>query len=351
MTSAKNKTWQRILHSLKYVLSFLLAAVFLYIAFKGVDLDKVFHTISQASIFWIVILVVSMLFSHYLRALRWKIILSSVKKDTSIIKLFGALMVGYGVSCVIPRMGEVSRAVVLGKWEKLSRSSMFGTVILERIIDVIFLGLTIIVSVIIWSRSLYDIFPWLKSAIYITVLLIAILIAFLYLLVRFKERFYGLIIKIIGRFSAKGAHKAAYVFDMLTQGFASLKGARNYFYTIVLSALIMIVYALNAYIGFFTLGMENIQHVSYEMGWVLMSISAIGVVIPTPGAIGSYEALTKAALVLLFGFGDSISLAYAVLTHALSYFLFIFTALISFFILNKQHENLFKVVKTDLEEL
>ncbi len=339
------------MHSLKYVLSFLLAAVFLYIAFQGVDLDKVFHTISQASIFWIVIFVISMIFSHYLRALRWKIILSSVKKDTSIYNLFGALMVGYGVSCVVPRLGEVSRAVVLGKWEKLSRSSMFGTVILERIIDVIFLGLTIIVSVIIWSRNLYDIFPWLKSAIYLTVFIIAVIILFIYLLVKFKERFYGLIIKIIGRISTKGAHKAAYVFDMMTQGFVSLKGVRNYVYTIILSALIMIVYALNAYIGFFTLGMQNIQHVTYEMGWILMSISAIGVVIPTPGAIGSYEALTKAALVLLFGFGDSISLAYAVLTHALSYFLFIFAALISFFVLNKQHENLFKVVKTDLEEL
>lgn len=342
---------KRILNSLKYVLSFLLAAIFLYIAFKGVDVDKVFHTISQASIFWIVVLVLSMILSHYLRALRWKIILSSVKKDTSIIKLFGALMVGYGVSCVVPRLGEVSRAVVLGRWEKLSRSSMFGTVILERIIDVIFLGLTIVVSVIIWSENLYDIFPWLKSTIYITLFLIAAVVLFIYLLVRYKERFYGLIIKIIGRFSGKAAHKTAYIFDMLTQGFTSLKGARNYFYTILLSILIMAVYALNAYLGFYTLGMENIKHVSYEMGWVLMSISAIGVVIPTPGAIGSYEALTKAALVMLFGFGESISLAYAVITHALSYFLFIFSALIAFFVLNKQHMNLLKVVKTDLEEL
>ncbi len=339
------------MHSLKYVLSFLLAGIFLYIAFQGVDLGNVIHTISEASIPWIIILIISMLFSHYLRAVRWKIILNSVKKETSIKNLFGALMVGYGVSCVVPRMGEISRAVVIGKWEKLSRSSMFGTVILERIIDVIFLGLTIIISVLIWSEKLYISFPWLKSTIYITIVLIAALIVFIYLLVKFKERFYGLIIKIIGRFSEKIAHKAAHIFDMLTQGFASLKGIKNYFYTIILSALIMIIYALNAYIGFLTLGMQNIQHVSYSMAWVLMSISAIGVVIPTPGAIGSYEALTKAALVLLFGFGESISLAYAVLTHAVSYFLFIFTALFFFFILNKQHENLFKVMKTDLEEL
>ncbi len=351
MTSGKLTKSFNFKHSIKYVLSFLLAAIFLYVAFKGVDFNQVFQTLSQASIFWIIILVISMIFSHYLRALRWKIILSSVKKDTSMKYLFGALMIGYGVSCVVPRMGEISRAVVLGKWERLSRSSMFGTVILERIIDVIFLGLAILASVLIWSDKLYTSFPWLKSTIYITLFIITAIIVFVYLLVRFKERFYGMIIKIVGRFSGNSAHKIAYIFDMLTQGFTSLKGIKNYFYTITLSALIMIIYALNAYIGFFTLGMQNIQHVTYAMGWVLMSISAIGVVIPTPGAIGSYEALTKAALVLLFGFGESISLAYAILTHILSYFLFIFTALIFFFILNKQHENLFKVVKTDLEEL
>jgi uncharacterized membrane protein YbhN (UPF0104 family) len=99
------------------------------------------------------------------------------------------------------------------------------------------------------------------------------------------------------------------------------------------------------------LGMENIKHVTYAMAWVLMSISAIGVVIPTPGGIGSYEALAKAALVLLFGFGESISLAYAIITHVLSYFLFIFTALLFFFLLNKHHDNLIKVVETELEEL
>ena len=51
-------------------------------------------------------------------------------------------MVGYGVNCVTPKLGEVTRAVLLGKWEKLSRSSMFGTVILERVIDLISLGLS-----------------------------------------------------------------------------------------------------------------------------------------------------------------------------------------------------------------
>ena len=351
MTLDKAKKIRWVKNIVNYSLSLGLSAVFLYIAFYNEDFNRILTILSNASVFWIVILVITMIISHYIRAVRWKVILHSVKPDVSIWNLFGALMVGYGVSCVIPRVGEVSRAVLIGKWEKLSRSSMFGTVILERVIDVIFLGLTVIVSVLIWSEDLYVSFPWLKTALYLTVFLMAFVVLFIYLLVKFRDKFYGLIIKILGRISGNMAHKAAYVFDMLTQGFGSLRGLKNYVLTIILSIVIMMIYALNAYVGFYILGMQNIRHVTYAMAWVLMSISAIGVVIPTPGAIGSYEALSKAALVLLFGFGESISLAYAIITHLVSYFLFIFSGLLSFFLLNRYHDNLIKVVETKLEEL
>ena len=178
-----------------------------------------------------------------------------------------------------------------------------------------------------------------------------IAIFFLYLTIRLKEKFYNIIIKIVSRFSAKLAAKAAHIFGMLTEGFASLKGTRNYLLTILLSAGIMFVYALTAYIGFFTLGMQDMGiPVNFKIGWILMSISAIGAVIPTPGGTGSYHALAKSVLVF-FGFSINISLAYAFLTHIISFFLIIFLALISFFLLNKQHLNLLKIVKPDSEEL
>ncbi len=293
----------------------------------------------------------SMMFAHLLRAVRWKVILHSVKPDTSIKNLFGALMVGYAVNCVVPRLGEISRAVVLGRWERLSRSSMFGTVIVERVIDIIFLGLTVLVSIIIWTEDISVRFPWLKTTLYITMVIIIAVILFLFLVLHYKEKFYGILIKYLSKFSEKLAHKTAYIFKMLAEGFGSLKGTKNYMLTILLSIAIMVVYALSSYLGFYTLGMQKIHHVTFAMGWVLMSISAIGVVIPTPGATGSYHALAKSALVLLFGFGETVSLAYAFLTHIISYFLFIILGLAFFFILNKQHENLIKIVETELDEL
>ena len=189
--------------SVKYILSVLLSVVFLYFAFQNVNVSDVFYDISRASLFWILVFVVVNLTSHWVRALRWKVILHSVKPDTSVKNLFGAIMVGYGVNCVVPRLGEVSRAVLVGKWEKLSRSSMLGAVIVERVIDIIFLAFAVIVSAFLWSENLYDKFPWLKSSIYLSLILMGIMILFFYLMIRFKEKFYGVLIKLLGKISEK----------------------------------------------------------------------------------------------------------------------------------------------------
>ena len=350
MTSGSNKKNIHLKGVLNFTLSLILTIVLLYVAFHDVDFNKILAIVYNASLIWIFIFAAVLLFSHFLRALRWKIILNSVKDDTSIKNLFGALMVGYGVNCIIPRLGEITRAVLVGRWERLSSSSMFGAVIVERVIDLIFLGLSVIISAFIWQEDLYSSFPWLKSTLYISMIGIILFILFIYLVVRFKEHFYGIIVRTMGRVSGKAADKAAHIFEMLTQGFNSLRGAKNYFLTLGLSILIMLLYALSSYFGFYILFMQNIQPVSFAMAWVLMSISGIGVVIPTPGGTGSYHALAKSVL-MLFGFGEVISLSYAFLTHIISYFMFIIVGTLSFLILNRRHESLVKVVETSVDEL
>ena len=333
-----------------FLLSIGLAVLFLYLAFRGVDFSKVMTHVSEASLFWVIIFAVTVLLGHFIRAVRWKIILHSVKPDAKMKNLFGALMIGYGVNCVTPKLGEVTRAIMVGRYEKLSKSSMFGTVIVERVIDIIALGLSVLVSAFLWSSSLYDTFPWLDSTLYLTAALMIVILLIIFLSVRLKERFYGIILKLVGKISQKFSDRLAYIFEMLIQGFTSLKGTKNYILTVLVTIVLLSVYALGSYLGFYMLGMQSMKHVTYSMAWILMSISAIGVVIPTPGATGSYHALAISTLVLLFGFGETISAAYAFLTHIISYFLFIITALIMFFLLNKQHASLLNLFKTNSED-
>ncbi len=351
MTSDKKNKFGKAGVIINYGLSIVLAILFLYVAFHDVDFGEVLNIVWHANILWVLIFIAVTMLGHYLRAIRWKFILNSIKPGTSMKNLFGALMVGYGVNCVTPKLGEVTRAVLIGRWENLSRSSMFGTVILERVIDVISLGFSVVVALFITSVNLSEKFPWLITSLYIMAALTFIAVIVLTFILRSKEKFSEIIIKFVGKISHKLAEKIAYIFTMLAEGFASLKGSKNYFWTIFLTIVITFAYAYGSYVGLLMLDMQKIQPVTFAMGWIVMSISAIGVIIPTPGSTGSYHTLAKSTLVLIFGFGETISAAYAFLTHIIGYILFIVTALIMFFIVNKQKENLLKVVETEIKEV
>jgi uncharacterized protein (TIRG00374 family) len=335
---------------LNFLISLGLALLFLYLAFSDVNAGEVMDLVSGASILWVIFFIVLIMLGHYLRVLRWKYILQSVKPDVKMWNLFGALMIGYGVNCVTPKLGEVTRAIMIGRYENLSRSSMFGTVIVERVIDISSMGSAVLISAFIWGGNLYDTFPWLEATLYITAVILVAVLIMIYLSVKLKEKFYGYILKLIGKISSKLAERLGYIFEMLIQGFMSLRGTKNYILTFITSVVLLLIYALTSYVGFFMLEMQSIKDVTFAMGWVVMSISAIGVIIPTPGATGSYHALAKSTLVLLFGFGETISAAYAFLTHIISYILFIVIALIMYFALNKQHISLLNIFKTNTED-
>lgn len=350
MTSAKSK--QRITprEALSYVVSILLSVVFLYFAFAGVDASRLLKIISGASLLWIIVFALLCLAGHYLRALRWKVILSSIKKDVEVNHLFGSLLIGYGVNNVVPRLGEISRAVSVGQLEGISRSSIFGTIVVERVIDIIFFGVAVILSAFLYQGNLYAEFPWLRLTMYFGSAIIIFVIAVLVLSIRYKEKFYSVILFLTKKISAAFAEKIASIFEKLTYGFGSLTGWRNYALALFYSVLIMLTYGLNSYVGFLIFDMHNAANISLTSGWVVMSISSIGVMIPTPGGIGSYHTITKSVLISLYSFLPDVSIAYATLTHAISYIIHSVAALVYFFYFRKKYAALKQTSLFNLEE-
>ncbi|HRI46258.1 MAG TPA: lysylphosphatidylglycerol synthase transmembrane domain-containing protein [Ignavibacteriaceae bacterium] len=351
MTSDKRKRIS-IKEIVSYAISILLAVVFLLFAFNGVNSDEVISALENISVWWIIVFIILTLFAHLLRAIRWRLILSSVKKDISVNHLFGSLLIGYGVNSVIPRLGEVSKAVSVGQIEGISRSSIFGTIVVERIIDIIFFGLSVVVSGLIYKGDLYHEFTWLQPTIYFGLFAIVLIVFTLYLTIRFREKFYSGIILAVGIFSESFAKKLAEIFDKLIAGFSSLRGVKNTFFVLLISLLIMVVYAVTSLTGFYVLGMQSLSNNLVPTAWIVMSISAIGIMIPTPGGIGSYHTITKSLLVNLFAFGEGISMAYAALTHVISYSTHLIGAAIYFFAFRKKYSvlkrgSLFKLDETN----
>jgi len=328
-------------------------AALLYFAFKDVDLKTTINWLSKTSIPYLILFIISSFLSHYIRAVRWKYIISSIKPDVSVMHLFGATMIGYGVNSLVPRLGEVYRALFLGKWEGISRTSMFGTVIVERIIDIIALGISVLISVLIYNGDLYEIIPWLESTVNLGFIIMLGLVVFLILLIKLKSKLSNLIIKLLGKISHKAANKLNEVFETLLEGFSTLKGTKNSVMTFIFTVLIMLNYGFSSYIAFYMINMNEITTITFSMAWIVMTISAFGIVIPTPGGTGSYHFINIFVLTIIYGVTQEIAAAYALLTHFITFVLFVSSPFFVLIYINYerkrnglQTENFISVIKS-----
>lgn len=323
----------------------------LYYSFKDIELGETINILTNISFFWLIIYILCFYLGNIVRAIRWKYMIKSIKSDVSVLNLFGSTMIGYGVNCVLPRFGELYRPSFLGKWEGLSRTSMFGTIIIERIIDILLLGISVIISGYLYNGDLFNEMPVLLPALYFSAVVLAILIVIIYFVVKLKEKFYNLILKIIRKVSVKLSEKLADIFATLVEGFGSINSNKLAFRIVLYSVLITIIYTMNSLIGFYMLNLNNQTEVTFGMAFIVMSIGSFGIVIPTPGGTGSYHALMIIILTIL-GFSKEEAAAYAISTHFITYIAFILTTFWSLWYINKKMDdnrkaNFVNVLKID----
>ncbi len=266
--------------------------------------------------------------------------LNSTKTDTSLLNLFGATMIGYGLNSVIPRLGELYRGFFAGKWEDISRSVVLGTIVVERIIDILALGISVLVSVLVYKGDLYLEVTWLRAAVVVGFTGIFAIVIILFFLVKLKEKFYAFILNFIGKFSKTLAKRIANIFEMLIDGFSTVKGTSSYIWVVVYSVLIMLNYGLSAMLGFYVLNLHQSYEITYSMAWIVMTISAFGIVIPTPGGAGTYHFIGISVLTSLFLFTNEAASAYVLLTHTVSVFVFILSMFLFMGYINNRRERM-----------
>jgi len=109
----------------------------------------IYSSFLSANYFWIFVSIGIGIFSHYSRAIRWKLLLQAMGYNPSIKNTFMAVMIGYFANLALPRLGEVTRCGILARYEKIPLQKSFGTVVTERAIDLISLFLAFIITFII----------------------------------------------------------------------------------------------------------------------------------------------------------------------------------------------------------
>lgn len=310
--------------SLKIVLTLTIGGIFLWLAFRNVRLEELWEYARKISFGWILPFVGVALFSHYLRAERWRLLIEHDKKELDRVTLFSGVMAGYLLNLVFPRLGEVTRPVYVAKREGLSSSKLIGTIVLERTIDIAvmaFLMFVVSVYVITDPSLLSQIFgeetvQFFQSGMKIEgvlwVLLFGLVAAGLaYLGWKFLE--------FLGKRFEFFEHWVGRLKELLLlfwEGLASARKVKRWWLFILLTILIWIGYTFMSYIPFWMFDMQATFGLTFLDALVITVISAIGIAIPSPGGVGTYHYFVKQSLLILFAVPAVTGIAYATITHA-----------------------------------
>lgn len=311
-----------------YIISLTIGIALLIYTFRGVSVSDVANELSNINYFYLVLFILIIFLGTFLRALRWKFMIISFKEDVKLKNLFEATVIGYGVNVLLPRLGEVARSLYLGSAEKISRSSVLGTIIVERVYDLIFLLLSVLISIWLFGERLSEKYPWIYNSFYVGLIILAISFTALFLIIRFQSKIILWVENFLGLIKLDKLSRATEITSKVIDGFNSIKTKRNYWLTFLLSPILWFTYALGSYIGLLALNMNKILPVDLSSGLIIMSITTFGIMIPIPGSTGSYHAFCKSVLTMFLGFNVKISLAYAVLTHLLNTIPFVVYSLI-----------------------
>src|SRR5580698_5953667 len=135
---------KKLLTVLQYTFFAALAAFFVWLSLKGMDAQKwaqLSDALHRANYWLLVPVLLLLLASHWLRALRWRQLIQPLGYNPSRINCFLGVMIGYFVNLGAPRLGEVVKCTVLARYEKVPADKLVGTIVAERAFDAVCLVL------------------------------------------------------------------------------------------------------------------------------------------------------------------------------------------------------------------
>jgi hypothetical protein len=329
------------------LLGFLLAAVFLYLAFRGANFADLWRSLKDVNYFWVLLLIPIALISHWLRAVRWAYLLAPVKRDLSVRNLFSAVMIGFMVNNLLPRVGEVARAFAIGRSEGVSRSSAFGTVVVERIIDMLTFLLVLCV-ILFLNPMMLDPFVDNVEAVRPLFLVGSVVMLAIFVVLFFKGESLFRVLTVV-RPLIPGRYKERYqrLVDSFLTGFSVTRRHDKFLAIVVLSLLIYSFYALGLYVPFFAF--SSLAHHDLNVGAsiILLTISTIAFALPAPGALGTYHTFLTVALMRLYGVDQTTALSFSIITHESGYLI---TTVVGLYYFLKDHLKVSDVALQTVDE-
>lgn len=300
---------------IRTVLPLLLGGFILYWVYRDFDFSKVGEVLRHGiNWWWMVLSLVFGVFSHIFRGWRWKLTLEPLGEYPKTSNSVYAIFISYAANLVLPRLGEISRCGVLAKYDGVSFTKSLGTVVTERLIDTLCVGLITLFAFVlqfhVFQRffnqtgtdfsSFTDLFT--SARFYIILLcIIGVLVLIYYMLRKFS-----VFEKI------RGAGKNIW------EGIISLKSVKKKPLFIFYTILIWLFYFLQFYVTIFCFPFTH--NLGILAALVLFVCGSIAVVVPTPNGAGPWH-FAVISMMVLYGVGETEAGIFALIVHGIQTFL------------------------------
>lgn len=295
---------------LQYLLMIAITATLLWLSLRGLKVgegeDKsefIWHAWQKCDKGYLLIMALVAMASHVLRAVRWKMMLQPTGNNVKLSNSLLSLMIGYLVNMAVPRGGEVSRCYNLYKLEETPVEVSFGTVVVERLVDlaclIILIGLSFIVE---WQRlkafiDTLDFSSSGKSSLPIWILLALVVV----------------IILAVGVYMLRKNEKLRKILIGFKEGLMAIFRLKNKWLFIFYSFAIWALYFLMSY--FVVIAFPETRDLGVSAVLTLFAIGSIAMAAPLPGGAGSYHTLVPLGLVMLYNLPEADAIAFVFIFH------------------------------------
>lgn len=311
---------------------FLAVSVFLFwLVYRDQDWNELMTVLKEdVNYTWVGVACVMGIASHVSRALRWQLLTASMGYKIRFWNSFMGVMIGYFANLAIPRMGEFTRCGVVNKYEKVPFPNLLGTVVTERVIDMLILLVLTLVVVITQFKQVgifLDNNPEIKANVEHLfrsswmLLIVGLLCVMVFLLWKFflKKRLQGRIRSFLSG---------------LKDGLLAVKAVRNRWLFIFHSLFIWLMYFLMFYVCFFCFDFSS--HLGILVALTCFVLGSYGMVAPVQGGVGAWHFMVIASLLIYLPHTpemQEMAKIFALLTHSSMTLLYIIVGVVCVIVL------------------
>ena len=307
----------------KTVLPLAFGLLIFWLIFRKLDIQGIMSILRSDVNFWIIALSLPFgLLANIIRAYRWDLLIRPLDCNPRKSNLIYAVLGNYGVNLIFPRLGEVWRCTMINRYEKISFTKLFGTLITDRLADTIAVALIIIAAFImnvpyfkgffIQHPETFDAFYDIITSVWLYIGL-AVIVGIIWLcFALFKKHPF--------------VKKIKEMLFQIWEGIFSIVRMKKKWLFLLYTLLIWIGYYLYFYICFYAFPFT--ENLGWNRGLIAFGMSSIAMGVPVQGGIGAWHAMVVAVL-MGFGLSSTDAGAFALCVHTIQ--AVVFTAMFGLF--------------------